>query len=118
MGFLHEIRALRHLKLRLRNPVSVAVAILVVLALISLGKLLAYETQSKTGLLRENIGRQVVLSDGPTGGPLQGTLVSVRYRLNDVVGFFDLEIMVYGDTAGMGTGLEPWNLSRVIITGK
>lgn len=93
-----------------------AIVLIAAFCLISVGKLVAYEAQAKMGLLRESVGHRVVVSDGLLDQPFDGTLVSVHYRLNDTVGFFDLEIRVRNEHGGeMVTGLSPWDLCRVSI---
>ena len=60
--------------------------------LIGAGKLICYETYGRAGALRELVGDEVVFTQGDEEH--QGFLKSARYRYNDTLGWFDLEITV------------------------
>jgi hypothetical protein len=95
------------------------VAAVLLFPLISLGKLAVYESSSKASSLRGSVGRTVILPDGALGHAFTGTLASARYRLNNVVGFFDLEVRVRDEKgAELVTGLSPSQLRRVQIVKK
>jgi hypothetical protein len=102
-----------------RKRLLVGVAIWVAIwPLLSLGKFLAYELNPRIGMLRERVGREVVFipeDESIFDVPWTGTLIDMRYRANDCLGFFDLEVEIRGEEHGIGTGLSPWELSRIRI---
>ncbi len=98
-----------------RRIVFGVIVLVLVMPLCSLVILIAYEVNPKTALIRESIGQDVTVVCGSAGQPFSGKLVSARYRLNDTVGFFDLEIHVEHEKGALITGLSPWQLSRVEV---
>jgi hypothetical protein len=106
---------------KLANPgrffiLFLPVCFLLVCVVLPLLNYLAYEVQPKVDLLRESIGKQVVVATGTSllFDRYEGRLESVRYRANDVVGFFDLNIEIRGKCGG-SLGLRPWELDRITI---
>ena len=78
---------------------------------VSVGKLICYETYGGAQKLRELVGKEVALDlDGRTW---RGTLKEARYRLNDKVGWFDLKVTVEGETEAISASLSPSDTAKL-----
>ena len=91
-------------------------AIVLILVLMSLGKLALYEFSGAAPKLREAIGSEVRLPDSILGAralmdakPV--VVEGVKYRWNDKVGFFDLSLKYdQGET-----GLSPFEAMKISV---
>lgn len=90
------------------------VAFVISLPALSALVLLCFELNPRMEVIRESVGRQVVFTDPYTGQERVGTLSSARYRLNDSIGFFDLQIKLSrGTDIFLSMHLNAWELWRV-----
>ncbi|MEW6249582.1 MAG: hypothetical protein AB1716_02965 [Planctomycetota bacterium] len=115
---------------------AVLAAGVLLLPLVSVAVLAWYELSQQTVIIRNAIGKDVILQlpeDLPNPlGPLLpaagrqaidnrlvGTLMDARYRASyDAIGFFELQVTVRGQDREISGGLAPWELWRLRVVDK
>jgi hypothetical protein len=110
---------------KMNRKMLVLVALLV-LPLASLAKYAFYELSGAAPTLRDAIGKTVILPEETVAiardamrGNRAGTLRRAKYRWNDKLGFFDLEVEVsysgYPGSRQLITGLSPFEAMGVKV---
>ena len=102
------------------NKTLIIILIVLVLPAVSLFKYALYEISG----VRNAVGKTVILPEEADaaaavrkmmGDSNSGTLENARYRWNDKVGFFDLEVQVAYEGRHVSKGLSPFDAIKVKV---
>ena len=105
---------------RKKQLLSIVRFIIIVLLLISIGKLLCFELLTNVSDLRKHVGQKVIYDEG-NSMTYEGVLKECRYEINDKLGFFSLRVTIDGtknistfkSPAGISTSLSAFDVKKI-----